>query len=92
MLTTTKVTVRLDAEGWYVATSDELPGLFWVDKDWDNAEAEIAFVIKTLLELDHGLEIKSVYPIGTTKITVDTDSILHEKLWCYEWLDKQGGS
>ena len=56
MTKTTSICVRyMNAEGWHVFQSDELPGLMVANKDARVAFDDVGPSIKLLLELDEGI-------------------------------------
>jgi predicted RNase H-like HicB family nuclease len=51
------VRIGRNPDGWYVATSDDLPGLYVAHSDIDEVIADIPDTIKALYEADQGMSV-----------------------------------
>jgi hypothetical protein len=71
------VVVNRNRDGWYIARSDDLPGLFIAHPDVDAVLADVSDAIKALYRADFGEEVRVIegsyrggQPAGLPWITI----------------------
>ena len=55
-----RIVMRRNRDGWFVATSEDLPGLFVAHPDIAEVVADVPVTIKSLYEAQHGVEVQVV--------------------------------
>lgn len=54
------VVIGRNRDGWYVARSDALPGLFIAHEEIDAVVADVPAAIAALYQADYGMEVKVI--------------------------------